>query len=66
VSCSSSLGCQGSLGNNCVSARERDEPPIDDDDKLVVIPEGRTLDDAEIAAAVAFQERFFASEVLRR
>jgi hypothetical protein len=54
------------LGNNCVSARERDEPPIDDDDKLVVIPEGRTLDDAEIAAAVAFQERFFASEVLRR
>ena len=37
----------------------------DDDDKLVAIPEGRTLDDAEIAAAVAFQERFFASEVRR-
>jgi hypothetical protein len=31
----------------------------------VAIREGRTLDDAEIAAAVAFQERFFASEVRR-
>ena len=37
----------------------------DDDDKLVVVPEGVTLDDAEIVAAVAFQERFFASELLR-
>jgi inorganic pyrophosphatase len=38
----------------------------DDDDKLVVIPDGMTFDDARIAAAVDFQERFFASEVLRR
>jgi inorganic pyrophosphatase len=38
----------------------------DDDDKLVVVPEGVTLDDAEIKAAVAFQERFFASDVVRR
>ena len=38
----------------------------DDDDKLVVVPEGVTLDDAEIKAAVDFQERFFASDVLRR
>ena len=37
----------------------------DDDDKLVVVPEGVTLDDAEIVAAVAFQEQFFASELLR-
>jgi inorganic pyrophosphatase len=37
----------------------------DDDDKLVVIPEGVTLDDAEIKAAVDFQEQFFASEVVR-
>jgi inorganic pyrophosphatase len=37
----------------------------DDDDKLVVIPEGVTLDDAEIKAAVDFQERFFVSEVVR-
>jgi inorganic pyrophosphatase len=40
--------------------------PDDDDDKLVVVPEGVTLNDAEIMAAVAFQEQFFASEVLRR
>jgi inorganic pyrophosphatase len=38
----------------------------DDDDKLVVVPEGVTLDDAEIKAAVDFQERFFASDVVRR
>ena len=37
----------------------------DDDDKLVVVPEGVTLNDAEIVAAVAFQEQFFASELLR-
>lgn len=37
----------------------------DDDDKLVVVLEGATLNDAEIVAAVAFQEQFFASELLR-
>jgi hypothetical protein len=31
-----------------------------------VVPEGVTLDDAEIKAAVVSQERFFASDVLRR
>ena len=38
----------------------------DDDDKLVVVLEGVTLDDAEIKVAVDFQERFFASDVVRR
>jgi inorganic pyrophosphatase len=38
----------------------------DDDDKLVVIPEGVTLDDAEIKVAVDFQEWFFTSDVVRR
>jgi inorganic pyrophosphatase len=37
----------------------------DHDDKLVVAPEGVNLDDAEIVAAVAFQEQFFASELVR-
>jgi inorganic pyrophosphatase len=37
----------------------------DDDDKLVVLPEGVTLDDAEIRAAVDFQERFFVSKIVR-
>ncbi len=36
----------------------------DDDDKLVVVPAGVTLTDAEIIAAVAFQERFFESVVV--
>lgn len=31
----------------------------DDDDKLVVVPEGVALTDAEITAAVWFQEQFF-------
>jgi inorganic pyrophosphatase len=41
--------------------------PDDDDDKLVVAAEGVNLDldDAEIVAAVAFQEQFFASELVR-
>ncbi len=37
----------------------------DDDDKLVVVPAGVTLTDAAIIAAVAFQERFFESVVVR-
>jgi inorganic pyrophosphatase len=37
----------------------------DDDDKLVVVPKGVTLGDVEILTAVAFQEQFFASELLR-
>jgi hypothetical protein len=37
----------------------------DDDDKLVVIPEGVMLTDAAIKAAVDFQERFFVSELVR-
>lgn len=37
----------------------------DDDDKLVVVPEGVTFSDEEIMAAVRFQERFFRSEVSR-
>ena len=37
----------------------------DDDDKLVVLPEGRSLTDAEIMGAVRFQERWFRSSVRR-
>ena len=37
----------------------------DDDDKLVVVPKGVTLNGAEIVAAVAFQEQYFASELVR-
>lgn len=37
----------------------------DDDDKLVVVPEGVSLGDEEIRAQVAFQERFFRTEIVR-
>jgi Inorganic pyrophosphatase len=36
----------------------------DDDDKLVVVPDGVTLTEAEIVAATRFQERFFTSRML--
>jgi inorganic pyrophosphatase len=37
----------------------------DDDDKLVIVPSGVTLSDAEILAQTHFQERFFDSLVRR-
>ena len=37
----------------------------DNDDKLIVVPDGMTLSDEEIRQAVDFQERFFASEIVR-
>ena len=37
----------------------------DDDDKLVVVPDGMSLSDDEIRAQTHFQERFFDSRILR-
>jgi inorganic pyrophosphatase len=37
----------------------------DEDDKLVVVPQGMQLADDEIWAAVQFQEQFFRGELLR-
>lgn len=37
----------------------------DDDDKLIVVPEGKSFSDDEIRAIVNFQELFFKSEILR-
>lgn len=37
----------------------------DDDDKLVVVPEGREFSDDEIRALTHFQEQFFKSEIIR-
>ena len=37
----------------------------DNDDKLVVVPSGQTLDDTAIRAATHFQEQFFESEIWR-
>lgn len=36
----------------------------DDDDKLVVVPDGCELADAEIARLTRFQERYFSSTIL--
>ena len=37
----------------------------DDDDKLVVVPEGAVFSDDQIRAIVDFQERFFKSDIIR-
>ena len=37
----------------------------EDDDKLVVVPDGTTLSDIEIERMVAFQEQWFTHEILR-
>jgi len=37
----------------------------DDDDKLVVVPEGKSYSDEQIKALIEFQERFFKSEIER-
>ena len=37
----------------------------DDDDKLIIVPEGRQYSDEQIQALVEFQERFFKSIVVR-
>jgi len=37
----------------------------DDDDKLIVVPEGRQYNDDQIQALVEFQERFFTSIIQR-
>lgn len=37
----------------------------DDDDKLIVVPQGTSLSDEEILVATEFQEKYFKSEILR-
>jgi inorganic pyrophosphatase len=37
----------------------------DDDDKLIIVPEGRRYSDEQIQALVEFQERFFTSVIQR-
>ena len=37
----------------------------DEDDKLIVIPDGTEISNQEIQKAIHFQEQFFSSEILR-
>lgn len=46
----------------CIAVIHRHD---DDDDKLVVVPEGMNFSDDEISEAVAFQEKWFSSSVIR-
>ena len=46
----------------CIAVVHRTD---DDDDKLVVVPEGVSYSDGQIAALTEFQERFFKSVIVR-
>ena len=59
------LGVDRSLDaftGRCIAIVHRSD---DDDDKLVVVPDGVTFSDDEILTQTRFQERFFDSHVLR-
>jgi len=49
------------ISNECVAVIHR----LDDDDKLVMVPDGAYLADAEIRAVTDFQEKFFKSAIVR-
>lgn len=51
----------GDFTGQCIAIVRRAD---DDDDKLVLVPEGVAYTDAQIMALVEFQERFFESTVL--
>ncbi|MBN2052059.1 inorganic diphosphatase [Candidatus Woesearchaeota archaeon] len=46
----------------CIAVIHRTD---DDDDKLIVVPEGKDFSDDEIIKQVDFQEKWFKSEVVR-
>lgn len=46
----------------CIAIAHRKD---DDDDKLIVVPQGTTMTDAEITAAIRFQEQWFDTEIVR-
>ena len=47
----------------CVAVIHRTD---DDDDKLIVVGQGRTLSDEEIEKQVEFQEKWFKHEIIRK
>ena len=50
-----------SFTGRCIAIVHR----LDDDDKLIVVPQGRQFSDEQIQALVEFQERFFTSIIQR-
>jgi inorganic pyrophosphatase len=55
--------CIGEYEGLCVAIIHRAD---DDDDKLVVIPEGDNISDREIEKLVGFQEKWFKHEIIRK
>jgi len=47
----------------CIAVIHRKD---DDDDKLIIVPEGKNLTDKEILHATHFQEKFFKPKVIRK
>jgi inorganic pyrophosphatase len=50
------------FAGRCIAVLHRVD---DDDDKLVVVPDGLELSDAEIRELTSFQERYFTSTIVR-
>ncbi len=46
----------------CIAVAHRND---NDDDKLIVVPEGITFTDEEIMAAINFQEQWFDTVIVR-
>ncbi len=46
----------------CIAIAHRKD---NDDDKLIVVPEGITMSDSEIMSAIHFQEQWFDTEIVR-
>jgi inorganic pyrophosphatase len=63
VECPVTDGCHpGAFTGRCIAIVHRKD---DDDDKLVVVPDGMCLSDKDILAQTRFQEQFFDRCVLR-
>ena len=50
------------FSGKCIAIIHRTD---DDDDKLVIVPEGKEYSDDAIDALTEFQERFFSHEIIR-
>jgi inorganic pyrophosphatase len=50
------------FSGKCIAIIHRTD---DDDDKLVIVPEGKEYSDSAIDALTEFQERFFSHEIIR-
>ena len=52
-----------SFKGKCIAIAHRDN---DDDDKLIIAPQGKSYTPAQIAALTEFQERFFKTRIITK